>query len=229
MKKTVLISFTAAALMITSAALTKAITPTVKLADHQAPFKLETAIPKHFGHWRVDEESGANVMPTPDVQANLDKIYDQILSRTYVNEKGERIMLTITYGSSQTQDLRAHRQEVCYSAQGFEINSLAHEELSIFGHPVSATRMFAEKGQRKEPVTYWFTMGDQVVLSRTERFLVQLKYSFSGLIPDGVLVRVSSINQDKSAAYDLQMAFLNEMMPVLEAPVISKLLGASAQ
>ncbi len=167
-------------------------------------------------------------MPTPDVQANLDKIYDQILSRTYVNDKGERIMLTITYGSSQTQDLRAHRQEVCYSAQGFEISSLSHDELSISGHPVAATRMFAEKGQRKEPVTYWFTMGDQVVLSRTERFLVQLKYSFSGLIPDGVLVRVSSINQDQNAAFNLQTAFLNEMMPKLDYPVMTKLLGATA-
>lgn len=226
MKKPFAVSLVLGALMLTSGAVTKALTPTAKMADHQAPIKLSQVIPAQFGDWRIDNDAMANVMPDPDVKANLDKIYDQILSRTYVNSQGERMMLTITYGSQQTQDLRAHRQEVCYAAQGFEISALSHETIDVAGHQVPVTRMFAEKDQRKEPVTYWFTMGDKIVLSRTERFIVQLKYSFSGIIPDGMLVRVSNFNADRAAGLKAQQDFLNQLIPTLDKPTIGKLLGA---
>jgi len=226
MKKAITVSLVLGALMLSSAAVTRVLTPTEKIADREAPINLESMVPTRFGHWQLDAEAGANVLPSPDVQANLDKIYDQILSRTYVNERGERIMLTITYGSAQTQDLRAHRQEVCYTAQGFEISDLSHEVMRIFNHNVPVTRMFAQKDARQEPVTYWFTMGNQVVLSRTERFLVQLKYSFSGVIPDGLLVRVSNLTPNKNAGFQTQADFLNELMPALAPAAVTKLLGA---
>lgn len=227
MKKTALISLVIGVLMLSSAIATKALTATEKIADREAPLDLKTAIPAAFGRWKVDAQAGENVVPNPDVQANLDKIYDQILARTYVNDAGERIMLTITYGSAQTQDLRAHRQEVCYAAQGFDISALSHDVLDIFRHAVPVTRMFAQKDQRKEPVTYWFTMGNQVVLSRTERFLVQLKYSFSGVIPDGLLIRVSNLTPDKEGGFKTQQAFLNDMMPALNSATVTKLLGVN--
>lgn len=229
MKRALVLSVILGASMLATAVATKALTPTAKIADREAPIDLDAAIPVAFGHWRLDREAGSNVVPTPDVQANLDKIYDQILARTYVSDKGERIMLTITYGSAQTQDLRAHRQEVCYTAQGFEIKDLTHENLTIFNHVVPATLMFARKDQRMEPVTYWFTMGNQVVLSRTERFLVQLKYSFAGVIPDGLLVRVSSLTPDKDGGYRSHQAFLDELMPSLQPNMVAKLLGATTK
>ena len=88
--------------------------------------------------------------------------------------------------------------------------------------------MFAVKGSRTEPVTYWFTMGNQVVLSRTERFVVQLKYAMSGIIPDGMLVRVSNITADPEAGYKAQAAFLDEMMRAVDPQSSDKLLGGPA-
>jgi EpsI family protein len=212
--------------MVLAAWAAVALKPTAKLSDQRAKISLKTMIPAQFGDWHVDTAAAANVLPSPDVQANLDKIYDQILNRTYMNSKGDRIMLAITYGSAQTQDLKAHRQEVCYAAQGFQISALSHEALKLVDQVIPVTRMFAVKGSRMEPVTYWFTMGDNVVLSRTERFLVQLKYSFAGVIPDGILVRVSNLNPDKSEGFKAHTEFLDELMRVMDKQAMNKLLGA---
>lgn len=212
--------------MCLAAALAVALKPTKKLADKSEKINLEKMIPIQIGQWRADPNAQANIKPSAEVQANLDKIYDQILSRTYLNPKGQSVMLTITYGSSQTQDLRAHRQEVCYTAQGFQIQALKHEILRIARQAIPVTRMFAVKQERMEPVTYWFTMGDNVVLSRLERMIVQLKYSFAGVIPDGVLVRVSNLTPNAEQGYQVHQEFLDQMMAALDAKSAQKLMGS---
>lgn len=210
--------------MLLAAGLAVALTPKTKIADQGPRIDLEAMIPKQFGDWQVDE-SIAPVVPSPDVQANLDMIYDQIVSRTYVDKNGRRIMLSITYGSTQNQQLRAHRQEVCYSAQGFDIHDLEHTTINVDGAMVPATRMFAIQGPRKEPVTYWFTMGDTVVLSRLDRQLVQLKYALSGLVPDGYLVRISNISDRPIEAYQEHLRFAEELFRSLDPVLKRKLLG----
>jgi hypothetical protein len=100
-----------AVLMLASLVGSTVATPHEKLADTRQQFNLETAVPKRFGDWTLDE-SIVPLPPSPDQQSVLNQIYDQILSRTYINRRGERVMLSITYGSRQTQQLRAHRQEV---------------------------------------------------------------------------------------------------------------------
>ena len=213
--------------MCLAAWLAVAMHPTKKLADQSAKISLEQMIPKQFGDWKVDDSAESNVKPSAEVQANLDKIYDQILNRSYLNSKGERMMLTITYGSSQTQDLKAHRQEVCYAAQGFTIAAIKHEVLRIAGQSVPATQMFALKQERKEPVTYWFTMGDNVVLSRLERLVVAIKYAFAGVIPDGVLVRISNLTPDAEQGFQAHQAFMNELMRSVDKKSVQKLLGGA--
>lgn len=227
MKPTIVVSLILAGLMLSSAGAARLLTPTAKIADQRARVDLEHTVPQQFGQWRIDLDAAAGVAPSPDTQANLDKIYDQILSRTYVNDSGERMMLTITYGSAQTQELKAHRQEVCYGAQGFEIRGLSDAVLQVAHRTVPVTRMFAVKGPRTEPVTYWFTMGDQVVMGRLERLMVQIKYSFSGVIPDGMLVRVSNITPSAEQGYQAQEAFISELMAHVDNSMATQLLGAS--
>lgn len=212
--------------MCLAAAMAVALKPTKKLSDQRAKVNLESMIPQSFGSWQIDPQAVANIKPSADVQANLDKIYDQILNRTYINKNGDRIMLTITYGSSQSQDLKAHRQEVCYAAQGFQIQAIKHEAARFLQQSVPVTRMFAIKQDRNEPVTYWFTMGDNVVLSRVERLMVQIKYSFAGVIPDGVLVRVSNLTPDPEKGFVAHNEFLNEMLPALDKTTLVKLIGS---
>jgi EpsI family protein len=213
-----------AALMVGALLLSVVATPHEKLADTRQRFVLDTEVPKAFGNWRLDE-SITPLPPSPDQQSVLNEIYDQILSRTYVNDRGERMMLSIAYGSKQNQQLRAHRQEVCYAAQGFKISGLQHLSLNVGGGLLPATRMVASHGGRVEPVTYWFTTGDTVVLSYWDREWAQLRYAMSGMVPDGYLVRISTLSDNPNAAFRHELDFANTLMSQLKPELRRRLVG----
>jgi EpsI family protein len=210
--------------MLASAAASVMLKPSEKVADQGPSFQLEAAIPATFGEWKIDS-SITPVIPSPDVKANLDRTYDQMVNRTYVNGNGQLMMLSIAYGSVQNLKLRTHRQEVCYRAQGFSVDQVRAAIIPVLGKQIPATHMFAVQGRRKEPVTYWFTMGDQVVRSYISRQVAQLKYAFSGYVPDGFLVRVSSFSAEPELAYPFQVKFADELMRSIDPALAVRLVG----
>jgi len=209
--------------MLCASGLALALKPTHKAAADKPRF--ETIIPQSFGDWQLDP-TVVPVIPSPDVQANLDKIYDQIVSRTYVNGRGERMMLTVAYGGDQSDAFKAHRQEVCYAAQGFEIHGLEHVAMNLGRGSIPVTRMQAVRGYRSEPVTYWLTMGDRVVVGRLERLLTQIRYGLAGQIPDGLLVRVSSLSDDPQAAFRSQDEFVKVLLAGMNQQDVPRLIGS---
>lgn len=186
---------------------------------------LESLVPAAFGDWSIDP-TVVPVKPTGEVQAKLDRIYGATLSRTYVNPRGERMMLVVAYGGDQSDALKAHRQEVCYTAQGFRVSDIHRGGLEAGGRRIPVTRMLAVLGDRSEPVTYWFTMGDRVVRGRLERLEVQLASGLKGVVPDGMLVRVSSLSADPSAAYAGQRRFIAQLLEAVPADSATRLAGA---
>ncbi|MBB3223202.1 exosortase-associated protein EpsI, B-type [Pseudoduganella umbonata] len=224
MKKSLMISVVMGAMMVSSAAVTKALTPTVKLADRAARFELSQTVPVQFGDWRVDE-SIIPLQVDPDTQASLDKIYNQTLSRTYINGNGERIMLSIAYGGDQSDTLGVHRPETCYTAQGFNVKDQVDGMLPTTYGDIAVRRLYASAGSRFEPITYWITVGDQVTRPGMSQKLQQLKYGLSGSIPDGMLVRVSNISTDAPASYALQQKFVADMLSSLDATGRKRLIG----
>ncbi len=203
------------------------IKPAKMLADTAPRIVLEDSVPLAFGRWRLDPQAVA-VVPSSVKQEAISQIYSQTLSRTYVNAQGQRVMLAIAYGSNQTRQLRAHRQEVCYVAQGFQVDMLTSGRLQAGGATIPVTRLVASNGPRIEPVTYWFTMGSSVVRSYFDRQVVELKYALSDYIPDGYLFRVSTIGADERAAFALQAAFSDELMQALDPAVRARLLGGGS-
>lgn len=207
---------------------TAAASPALKpRGDGRPAPDLERVIPTAFGDWRLDTEM-VPVAPSPDVQANLDRLYRQVVSRTYVNSQGEQMMLTVAHGGDQSDALKAHRQEACYAAQGFDIRAIEHGQLTTAGRTLPVTRMLAVKGDRSEPVTYWFTMGDRVVLGRGERLRVQLENGLAGRIPDGMLVRVSNLSGDARPAFAAQQSFIAALVGALPAGEAARFVGRAA-
>jgi EpsI family protein len=143
-----------------------------------------------------------------------------------VNAAGERMMLTVAYGGDQSDALKAHRQEVCYAAQGFEIRGLGTGRVEASGRSIPVTRFLGVRGERSEPVTYWFTMGDRVVLGRLDRLRAQLAAGFAGRVPDGMLVRISSISNDSPAAFAAQGAFADALLGAMTPAGAQRLAGA---
>lgn len=203
-----------AALMFAASAAAVALRPTHKLADAGPKVDLEAMIPKQFGDWRIDN-SIAPVLPSPDQQAALDKIYNQVLARTYINNRGQRVMLSIAYGGDQSDSMQVHKPEVCYAAQGFQVKNSSVGQLATDYGELPVKRLVATLSNRVEPITYWITVGDEVINVGFKQKVAQLKYGLTGNVPDGMLVRASSLDRNENSAYELQQAFLSEMITAL--------------
>jgi EpsI family protein len=214
--------------MAATSALTGALTPTQKIAGTRADFSLETMIPQRFGGWTVDA-SVVPLAPDPTQKDMLAALYDQTLSRTYVNAQGERVMLSIAYGGDQSKQLQLHLPEVCYVAQGFDMVKDRGGELSTGYGKVPVKRLVARQNLRNEPITYWVTIGDKAVMSGIDQKLQRFMYGLSGRIPDGMLVRVSSIGADDAGAYRIQDRFVNQMLAALKPQDRIRLLGAATK
>ncbi|WP_153115692.1 exosortase-associated protein EpsI, B-type [Rhodocyclus tenuis] len=199
------------ALMLAASGLAFALRPTQKIAEQGPKVDLETMIPQAFGDWREEQQSATQIVD-PQQKAMIDKIYKQTLSRTYVNGEGYRIMLSISYGSDQTDSMQVHKPEVCYPAQGFVLQGKQVGSLKTSQGSIPVTRIFATLGQRSEPVTYWTTVGDRVVASGINKKLIEMSYGLTGKIPDGMLIRISSIDPEAAKAYAMQDRFAAQML-----------------
>lgn len=177
--------------------------------------KLDTAVPTSFGDWTALKDEPAQVV-NPTTKALLDKIYSQILTRTYVHKDGYRIMLSMAYGDDQTGGLQAHRPEVCYPAQGFKLTSQADGTLPTDYGPIEVRRLTTVLKQRREPVTYWLTIGDEVIRDRLQKRMAEIRLALTGQIPDGLLFRASSIDDDSARAFAMQQRFVADMMSAIK-------------
>jgi EpsI family protein len=201
-------------LMLAASGLAVALRPTHMIADGKPKLELEKMVPRAFGDWHEEKQTLMQVV-NPQQKELLDKIYSQLLSRTYVNAEGYRIMLSIAYGTNQSDSMQVHKPEICYPAQGFTMQSKQVSSLATSSGAIPVTRILATLGQRNEPVMYWTTIGDQIVQSGINKKLIELRYALTGKIPDGMLIRVSSIDTDTNNAYQIQDQFSAQMLAAL--------------
>ncbi|MGV7210613.1 exosortase-associated protein EpsI, B-type [Oxalobacteraceae bacterium A2-2] len=200
--------------MLAASGLAVALRPTERLADHGAKVDLERMIPRQFGEWQVDDKVVYQQV-SPETTAALNKIYTQVLTRTYVNGSGYRIMLSVPYGANQSDGLAAHDPEGCYPAQGFQILSKSKADLPTARGPLPVRRMEAQAGNRHELVTYWFTVGAYAVNNDWARKKAQFHYALQRQVADGLLIRASSIDPDNNNAYVVQQQFIGQLLDAL--------------
>lgn len=187
---------------------------------------LKTMIPERFGDWAPDP-AAARVVASPQVEAGLARVYQETLSRTYVNGKGERVMLSIAYTGDIDQQMDMHRPEFCYPAQGFDIVVKNFDaKIQASGVDLSVKRLVARAGPRTEPITYWITVGDTAAAQGWKRKLTLLRYGLTGKIPDGMLVRVSNISRDAEAAFAEQARFIDQLVASVPDGTRRRLIGA---
>ncbi|MBT9538258.1 exosortase-associated protein EpsI, B-type [Thiobacillus sp.] len=210
--------------MFAAAGMALALKPTVKVADSGPKIDLEVMIPKVFGDWKIDE-TVAPLIANPEQEALINKIYNQTLTRTYINSRNERIMLSIAYGGDQSDNMAVHKPEVCYPGQGFQIIKNAMDTFATGEGVIPVKRLVATQGPRIEPITYWTTVGDVVAVNGLKWKLQQLKFGLTGKIPDGLLFRVSSIQTDDTKAYVIQDNFTRDMLKAMSPAGRQRIVG----
>jgi EpsI family protein len=190
-----------------------------------AEIGIDRIVPPEFGSWRIDPRATAIV--SPDVQAGLAKVYAETLTRTYVNGRGERIMLSIAYTGDIDRRMDVHRPEFCYPAQGFElVRGTEDGAVEIGAGALPVRRLVAQQGRRVEPITYWITVGEQSASSGWRRKFTRLGYALTGALPDGMLIRVSSISNDHGAAFAIHEDFVQDLVGALPDRTRARFVGA---
>jgi len=188
---------------------------------------LDTLVPTSFGAWQVIP-NGSTIV-NPQVQARLDAIYDQTLSRTYINQaNGRHIMLSLAYGSNQSHATQLHKPEACYPSQGFKIDSLSRTAFRVAGRDIPVTTLHASLGTRSEYISYWMVEGDRVVRGALQQNLQRSLLALRGIVGSGLLFRVSEISTDERSSFTLQREFADSLVNAITFPQRTRLFGSSA-
>ena len=209
--KALRLSIVLALLMSVAAVGGLAARPTVKTDKAVPRYQLEDIVPKQFGDWKLLPEQGAQVV-NPQTQALLDSLYSQLLTRSYMNSQGYRVMLSLAYGDDQRGGLQAHKPEVCYPAQGFKLVSNESGQLDTGYGAIPVRRLSTTMGAREEPITYWINVADTHVSNVIEKRMLEFKLGLTGQVPDGLLFRISSIDPSSSRAFLMHQTFVADML-----------------
>jgi EpsI family protein len=208
-----------------TAAVSYALKPTEYLSAQKAKIDLASQIPVKFADWQEDT-SITPVLPNPQVQASLDVLYSSTLARTYRNSIGQRIMLSVAYGSDQSSEATAvHRPEFCYSAQGFKVTNLGFSNVPVGQRNIKIQHLLGVLGQRYEPISYWITMDETATLPGLSRKLTQIRYGLQNKIPDGMLFRLSTVGMKQDESFALQQRFLSDLAANMEPSIVSRYFG----
>lgn len=202
--------------MVTASGLAWLARPVADPVDDATTLDLDRLVPQEFGTWRLDESSRAFVRPSA-LQGQRYGIYDQVLERAFVDDQGRQVMLSVVYGKRQSAALQLHRPEVCYRASGYRVLETQAGVAVLAGREVPVTDLRAELPGRLEPVTYWTLLGGEPVADSSESRWRRLGFAFRRRLADGLLVRVSSINIEPTAAFELHRRFADSLVRSMSA------------
>lgn len=219
--------------LVATAILAQVLTPRELMARTSASLDLQKVIPQKFGTWTL-VPSISPVTPTdPEGYVQPDKysakIYSQEVGRGYTDGQGNIVMLLVAYGPVQNYRLKSHRPEICYTANGFRISNKFKSQISYRDNatPINLTRLTTERETRLEPVTYWMRIGNDIATGPVESQMVRLKYGLRGIIPDGALIRVSTIGLSPEAAFKLQDQFIRDLLAAIPPQELKFFTGVS--
>lgn len=154
--------------------------------------KLDDLIPRQIGKWAY-RPSEAFILPR-DPDSLSAQLYNDTVARLYVAPDSIPVMIVIAYGNVQNDQLQLHRPEVCYAAVGFQISNSTLADLPLARDVHLPVReLVATSDSRVEPICYWTRIGDAMPTTGAQQRWVKLKQQMRGIIPDGVLVRMSTV------------------------------------
>jgi EpsI family protein len=188
--------------------------------DYLGREKLEDLIPKTIGQWKFVAASGLVIPPEDQLSRTL---YSQLLTRVYSDGQNTPVMLLIAQSAGQTGILQVHRPETCYPASGFAITPVEQHDIPLGPATLRTNMLSATSEDATEHIVYWTRVGDRVPTTWKQQKLDVAEDNLRGVIPDAVLVRISTVNSDPAAAEAILDAFARSLIgsvPPLRRPVL---------
>lgn len=171
---------------------------------------LDRMIPAQIGGWSYRDQSGIVLPPSDSLS---DWLYSGLVTRNYVSGDRLPIMLLVAYSNVQDGMLQLHRPEVCYPAGGYRLTPTRLESIaSGLGGTIAANTFSADGISRTEQVLYWTRIGNRFPTSWLDQRIAVLRSNLEGIIPDGVLVRISTLAPDMASAQSDLTSFAAQLV-----------------
>ena len=177
--------------------------------DYLGKNKLDKVLPEKLGKWTFVSTSGL-VVPPEDQLARA--LYSQLLTRVYADETGEPIMLLVAQSATQSGILQIHRPEFCYTAGGYDLSPSAPHKVALQGTTLPALSISATRDARTEQIVYWTRIGNHMPMSWPQQRMAVAMDNLRGLIPDAVMVRVSTYGTNQEATLAKIDDFIRTLM-----------------
>lgn len=172
--------------------------------------ELERLIPVRIGQWDFETRSGLVLPPDDPLSKSL---YSDVLTRVYVSANRPPVMLLIAYSNTQNGMLQVHRPEVCYPAGGYTLSETQTKALDVAPQIHIPARFFsAESASRTEQVMYWTRIGTESPTSWIDQRAAVVRANLKRVIPDGILVRTSTVLADYASAEPVLKEFVSAMI-----------------
>ncbi|TRW17965.1 exosortase-associated protein EpsI, V-type [Glacieibacterium frigidum] len=212
--------------LLVAAGAAAALTPRKNVVLLPAGRELESMIPKTIGSWQAVP---SDLFVLPKTEGSLaDKLYNQTVTRLYESPTALPVMLVMAYGSIQNDALQLHRPETCYAAVGFQISSSRVDAIDVGGRAKVPVRELTATAERRiEPIIYWTRIGDSLPTSGREQRVSKLEQQFEGIIPDGILVRMSTVAEPDEATFAALRGFASAMLTAVAPADRAVLVGTT--
>jgi EpsI family protein len=166
--------------------------------------KLEDLVPRAFGAW--------SELPSNSVFVNY--------------SDNTSVMALFAYGDTQSDQLQLHRPEVCYPAFGFAVIDSRAVDIGLAnGAVIPARRLTAQSALRTEHVAYWTRIGEYLPQSGDEQRSAKLRTAFQGIIPDGILVRISNLQATPDEGFAVNARFAAQLIEAMPKQGLPALVG----
>lgn len=179
-------------------------------------------VPKRFGDWEEISQSGV-ILPPPD--ALSDRLYDNLVTRVFVAPDQPAVMMLLAYNNAQDGVLQVHRPEFCYPVGGFELTPTRDITLEANGHAIPANFFTATAPNRVEQVAYFTRLGAAYPRKWSEQRIAVMRSNLAGEIPDGMMMRVSTLGAEAREAQGLLSGFTRKFIESSNPKMQRLLLG----
>lgn len=188
--------------------------------------RFKAMVPDTIGEWRFQQSSGL-VLPPDD--ALSDRLYDNLVTRIYTNPAGRAMMLLIAYKNFQNGVLQIHRPEICYPAGGYQLSPTEPVNIPLAGSRILPANSFSASGsERNEQVLYWTRIGDMFPIRWRDQRWAVLRANLNEINPDGLLARVSMVNDDMATSMPLMTSFIEQLRATAHPQLARVLFGPLA-
>jgi EpsI family protein len=179
---------------------------------------IDASVPRDFAGW--ESRSTSNLVGPEQAGRLARSLYSEVISRVYVDgETGREVMFLAAYGDTQSDLLQLHRPESCYPAVGYTIQMAKSAKLALPGGAFLPTRrVVATIREESENILYWTRMGETLPQTGGEQRKARLQNAVHGFVPDGILVRSSTVG-DPQPSFAVLERFVTAM---LEATPMNK-------